>query len=108
MALGTNPTFAEVKAAYAANVGYDLESSTAMAKEFIKACRLLLSPQFSVKSMSHGLSRGGGGEQVELDMAFVERQLQAALAWLQATDPDLCPSPGGGGVVHADLSGFRE
>ena len=108
MSLAANPTRDEVYAAYEANSGYDLENDVVKAREFIKACRLMLSPRFSIKRMSHGLSRGGGGEEVELDQSFIENRLEEAMAWLAANDTTtLAPSPGGGGVVHPDFTNFR-
>lgn len=108
MSLAANPTRDEVYAAYEANCGYDVENDVAKAREFIKACRLMLSPRFSIKRMSHGLSRGGGGEEVELDQTLIRDQLADALKWLKANDTTtLAPNPGGGGVVHADFTDFR-
>lgn len=109
MPLAANPTRDEVYAAYEANSGYDLEGDVTKAREFIRACRLMLSPRFSIKRMSHGMSRGGGGEEVELDQKLIENQLNDALAWLSANDTTtLAPNPGGGGVIHPDFSGFRD
>lgn len=101
MPLSSSPTYAEVKAAYAANVGYDLDGDVAACREFIKACRLLLSPQFGVKRASHG---GRGAEEVELDQTLVEKQLNAALAWFAANSA----SSQAASVIHPDFNGFRD
>jgi hypothetical protein len=110
MSLAANPTREEVIAAWEANSDYDLVADVTKCREFIRACRLYLGPRNSIKRMSHGLSRGGGGEEVELDLKVqIQDGLKKAESWLAANDTTtLAPSPGGGGVVHPDFSGFRD
>lgn len=107
MSLAANPTRNEVYLAYEANSGYDIENDTVKAKEFIRACRIMLSPRFSVKRSSHGLSRGGGGEEVELDQKLIERQLHDAVSWLQGNDSTFATAGGGGYVLSEIDSDFR-
>ncbi len=107
MALSTF-TREEISNQFFASLRYDLGGGVAMARDFIEACRASLHFRISVKRSSHGLSRGGGGEEVELDQSFIAEQLAKAEAWLKANDDtSLAPSPGGGGVVHPDFTDFR-
>ena len=93
---------------YHDNLGYDIEGSVSKCKLFIEACRALLSPRFSVKRVSHGLSRGGGGEELETDQSVLQDQLASAIAWLKANDPTGAFGGGGGGVVYHEInSDFR-
>lgn len=104
MPLTSASTLAELKAAYDDNVGYDLDNSVSMAKEFIKACRMLL--QRVPKRMRHG---GQGGDEMEIDPAQVAKQLEAAEQWWQANDPNAALRSGGGGAVQLTTSeGFRD
>lgn len=107
MSLAANPTRDEVYLAYEANSGYDIANDPAQAREFIRACRIMLSPRFSVKRSSHGLSRGGGGEEVELDQKLIERQLHDASAWLQGNDATFAAAGGGGYVLSEIDADFR-
>lgn len=108
MPLPANPTRPQVLNAYDENSDYDLVGSVVKCREFIRACRLLMSPRFLMKRASHGLSRGGG-EEVEIDQKFIAEVLAQAEAWLTANDTSsLAPNPGGGGVVHPDFASFRD
>lgn len=90
----------EVLAAYANNAGYEENESLSQAKAFATACRLLLSPRFSVKRSAHG---GSNGEEVELDLTVIQKQLDDARAYV-ATN---AAAESGTGVVHPDFTDFR-
>lgn len=100
MALSSLSTRADVLAAYADNSAYEENESVAEAKAFATACRLLLSPRFSVKRTSHG---GGSGEEVELDLNIIQKQLDDARQWVAAN----APAANGTGVIHPDFTDFR-
>lgn len=111
MPLSSASTRAEVLAAYADNASYDVDSDVAKCKAFIVACRLILSPQFQLKRVNHGgASRGSGGEEAEVDQNLILKQLAEAKAWLATADPTGgAADPGGGGVVHLEMSStFRD
>jgi len=96
--LDSTSTWAEVVAAYADNVGYDEDNSATKARAFVTACRLLLSPAMSSKRTVHG--GRGGGEELELDLAEIRRQLEAAQNWITG-------NASGGGVRHLSVEEFR-
>jgi hypothetical protein len=111
MPLSSTSTRAEVLAAYADNAGYDVNNSVSQCKDFIVACRLLLSPQYQLKRVNHGgASRGSGGEEAEVDQQLILAQLAEAKAWLAVADPaGAGADPGGGGVVYLEkTSDFRD
>lgn len=108
MALSSSSTRKQALDQYHDNLGYDIDGSPAKCKLFIEACRALLSPRFSLKRVSHGLSSGGGGEEIEQDERKIERQLDAAIAWLKAHDTTGSFGSGGGGVVYHEIdASFR-
>lgn len=106
MALSTF-TRDEISDQYFASLRYDLGGGVAMARDFIEACRASLHFRISIKRSSHGLSRGGGGEEVELDQSFIENQLEKAENWLQTNDPTYSGTSGGGFVLTEIDSAFR-
>lgn len=103
MTLSSSSTRAEVLAAYADSASYDENQSLAQARSFVSACRLLLSPKFSVKRSAHG----GDGQEVELDLQMTKELMNSAIAWIDANQ-HLASSGNSSGVIHADFTGFRE
>jgi hypothetical protein len=99
MALSSLSTRQEVLDAYADNSAYEENESVAQAKAFASACRLLLSPRFSVKRTVHG-SRG---EEVELDLTVIQKQLDDARHWIAAN----APAANGSGIIHPDFTDYR-
>lgn len=89
---------ADARSAYFTNAGYDANNSAAECRLFITACRKLL-------MLPKRASSGERDEEVELDLTLIRDQLNDASSWLaDAVDQ----ADGGGAVIHADFSGFRE
>lgn len=76
--LSSTSTNDEVLAGYADNAIYAKDGNTIKCKTFIAACRLLLSPAMNPRRASNG---GWNGEQVELHMDLVRRELANAQRW---------------------------
>ena len=90
-------TIAQIVAAYMDNMSYEEDASTTKALAFKTACRGILVKRPRRVSF--------GGEEVELDLALVQKQLEEASTWL-AGAAEL--SSGGSGYLHPDLSEFRD
>ena len=101
MALSSLSSREDVLAAYADNAAYEENESLAQAKAFVTACRLLLSPRFSVKRARHG--GGSGGEEVELDLTVIQQQLADARHYVATT----AAAESGSSVIHPDFTDFR-
>lgn len=101
MPLNSSSTTADVLAAYADNSGYEENESLSEALAFAQACRLLLSPNHSVKISA--IKGQSGGSEIELDPGVYERQLAAARNFIAAKR-----AATSGGVTHVDLTAFRE
>jgi hypothetical protein len=99
--LNANSTRAQVLAAYADNASYEEDGSVAKCRAFVTAVRLLLSPKHLVSRAAHG---GRSGEEVEIDLAILQQELQHAREWLAAAGA----AEDGSSIIHADFSGFRE
>lgn len=97
MALTSNSTLAEVQAAYDDNASYAEENSTAKARSFITACRILIR-----RTMNRFDTRE---TSIELNVELLQKELTGAQEWLEGRDPDA----GGGGpdATRADFSEFR-
>lgn len=93
--LDSSSTLAEINAAYDDNGSYEEDASTAKAAAFITACKLLLRRRPKVAAIARD------GPSVEHDPKVLQELLDSARAWLAST-----PSTAGG-VVRADLAGFR-
>jgi len=78
MALSSSSTLAEIQAQYDDNADYDVEGSTAKAKLFIEACRMLL------RRMMEEVRKGGSS--VRDAYQKIENQLDMAIEWWQEND----------------------
>lgn len=94
--LSSSSTLTAIVAAYIDNASYDEDGSTAKARTFITACRILLVRR--AKRVVHA------GEEVELDLGQIDTQLSAAKRWLAANRGS---DDGGGGIKHADFADYR-
>jgi hypothetical protein len=97
--LSGDASLADIRAAYRAACTYDVENDVAKCREYIQALRFLL-------ELSKNETRQGSASLRE-EVPKYERELAGALAWLAARDEDFAGA-GGGGVVFADLRGFRD
>jgi hypothetical protein len=93
-------TRAELVAEYQRCSGYDVDNDAAAARQFVRVCRALLSPRFPQEATS--------GSKAATSTAIIaveqlERQLTAALKWLQINDPTFRSSQAGGGVVYGTV-----
>lgn len=80
--LTSTSTLAEVKAAYDDNASYEEDSSVTKARSFITACRFL------IRRLPQRAKHGGtsGGEEIEIDMTTLEKQLSEAQKWIQSNN----------------------
>lgn len=76
--LSSQLTYAELTAIFQDHADYDLVESTARARTFIQAGRMLLA--WAMKRTS----QAGRGEEVELAPEVVERLVYAAISWLRS------------------------
>jgi len=92
--LDSTSTLADIKAAYADNASYAEDGSTAKAKAFVTACRLLLIkiPKRTAKDNS----------ELEMDTKLIREEMDSANQWLAANG-----GTGGPSVKYADTSNFR-
>lgn len=93
-------TLEEIRTEYLANASYAEDASTAKAKAFVTACTALLLAL--AERQVHG--GRGGGQEIQFNLELIAKEKSAAQTWLAGADES---SAGGGGIVHADLSGFR-
>jgi hypothetical protein len=100
VSLSSSSTTTQVLAAYADNASYEEDDDLTKARAFAAACRLLLSPQHSVK---RSVSGGRSGSEVELDPGVIERRLDDARRWIANK-----LAAASGGVIHADFTNFRD
>lgn len=91
-------TLQTILSAYETNADYREDADASKALAFISACTKLL-----VKLPSKS---AGGGSEVEIDIAMVEKQLDRAETWLATnrSSSDLLTNPQ---VVHPDFTDFR-
>ena len=91
-------TLQTILSAYETNADYRADGDASKALAFISACTKLL-----VKLPSKS---AGGGSEVEIDTALVEKQLDRAETWLAThqSASDLLANPQ---VIHPDFSDFR-
>lgn len=97
--LSSTSTLAQIKAAYADNASYEEDDDATKAQAFITACRMLM------MNLPKRTVHGGRGEEVELPIELIEKQLTAARSW-RGSHGGL--AAGGAGVKHADFRDFRE
>lgn len=100
MPLDANSTTAQVLDAWATNANYAENDSLSEARAFASAVRQLLSPRHSMKRSAAG---GRGGTEIELDPPTLLKQLEDANVWISQK-----LAANGGGVIHADFTGYRE
>ncbi len=98
MALDSTSTYADVKAQYQNNGDYDITESVASAKLFIEAIRHLR----GVVRAQRGVGVDGGGEY---EMATLDQEMKDAREFVRDNSGT---SGAGGGVVFADMRGFRD
>ena len=70
MALSSESTLEEVRAAYLDNAAYEETGNVAMARAFVSACRMLL-----ILPPKRSMADGG---ETELDLGLVQREMKAA------------------------------
>jgi hypothetical protein len=87
MTLSATSTFAEVRAAYRNNAGYDIENDQAKAALFVQACRFLLLDM--PRRAAHG---GGGAEEIEFDTTILRDEMRTAQRWLDARNTTSTPA----------------
>jgi hypothetical protein len=97
MAITSSSTYSDILGEYLDNASYEENNSVSEARAFISACRALV--VFAMRSR-HG---GGGGEEVEFDLAVLQKEKEAAQAWLGVNDTDR----GQGQVSYIDFRGSR-
>lgn len=96
MSLDSSSTYAEIEAAYLDNAGYDEEGSTAKAKAFVVACRLLM--LVWPKRADHGDTR------LETSIEQIQAELTAAQRWLATHPTDGAAAR----VKHVDFRNYRQ
>ena len=94
--LTSSSTLAQIVAAYVDNASYEEDASTTKAAAFISACRIIL--------IKRPKKAAVGGEEIELDLELIARELDSARRWL-ATNGSV--AAGGGGVKAISFEGFR-
>ena len=93
--LTSSSTDAEVEAAYDDNASYREDQSTAKAKAFITACRILI--------RRCATRMGERGDLLEFDVGLLRDEQRAAESWAQANGGFSGPR-----VVRSDFSRGRE
>lgn len=91
--LSSSSTLTAIKNAYIDNASYAEDASTAKAKAFITACRILLLKL--PKRAAHGR-----GNEVELDPRLIHDEMKAAQRWLAGQSA--------GAITHVSLEEFRD
>jgi len=97
--LSSSSTLTEIQAAYMDNASYAEDASTAKARAFVTACRLLL-----LKLPKRSVSGGRGGTEIEIDPRVIQQELTAANQWLAHSRT----SQTGGGITYADFDDYRD
>jgi hypothetical protein len=93
-------TLAEVKARYEATSTYDVAVDLTMCREFIQACRILISRTADETRQGSAALRDSAGKY--------RQEMDAAKAWLAARDEAFAGSAGGGSVRVVSPSGIRD
>ena len=95
----SSSTIAQIVAAIADNVSYDLPGDITKAREFAAAVRLMLLKFPKMSSQDRA--------SVEYDQATLKEMLDDALSWLASNDTTSDATDAFGSIKHADLAGFR-
>ena len=98
MALDKNSTFADVKAQYQDNAGYDITGSVSSARLFIEAIRHLR----GVVRAQRATGVDGGGE---FEMATLDQEMKDAREYVR---DNTSITTVGGAVIHTDMRSFRD
>ena len=96
MALDKNSTFADVKAQYQDNAGYDITGSVSSARLFIEAIRHLR----GVVRAQRATGVDGGGE---FEMATLDQEMKDAREYVRDN-----ASSTTGVMIHTDMRRFRD
>lgn len=104
--LSAASTLTQVLAAYDDNASYYEDGSIPKCKAFITACRIILRRR-PKRARAGGAT--GQGEEIELDLVLIQKELDRAMEWLEAAGGSVTPAGtiDAGGYMHADLRDFR-
>jgi len=98
--LESTATLAEVKAQYETCSTYDLVADLTLCREFIQACRILISRTSDETRQ--------GSAALRDNAAKYRTELERAMAWLSARDADFAGAQTAGSVRVVSLAGIRD
>jgi hypothetical protein len=103
--LSSASTLQQVLDSYDDNASYAEDGSIPKCKAFATACRIILRRR-PKRARAGGAS--GQGEEIELDLTLIQKELDKAEAWLSTNGgTPVVAGAGGGGYLHVDLRDFR-
>lgn len=98
--LESTATLAQVKAQYEICSTYDLVADLTLCREFIQACRILISRTSDETRQ--------GSAALRDNAAKYRTELERAMAWLSARDADFAGAQTAGSVRVVSMAGIRD
>src|SRR5688500_6874875 len=97
--INSTSTLAQVQAAYDDNASYAEDASVAKCRAFLTACRILLRRMPA--------QTGTREAQLQLNPGLIQKEMQAAQAWLEAHDTGPTSTAAGPRVTRVSFENFR-